>query len=335
MFDFGDLANQGTYVGTTSSANVPSAGAGNNEVPRLQWAYGTLGPWLFGQANTAWNDPLLTNPDIQDQAQVGPMQTANIRRPQVRYTYLAGNGVTLSASVESNTYSNTYVTAATGSVASVNEDSTDTGGVTNWPSFNAGIAWDQPWGHMMGRVGVVRDELRNATGTNIVAGTNSNNLASTGWAVEGGAMINTWGNDQWRGLVVYSSGAQTYLTDMPASAFVNGATGAMDVFKELAVNTSYIHRFSSHWRTTAEIGMGFFNKPSNTAGFTNTASGTTGAQLASFEKRHLESGLSLTYSPVPGMMDISAEWDHWERWVQASSTSGHSNAYNLWFIFYW
>ena len=66
----------------------PKVGAGNNSIPRIQWAYGTLGPWLFGQYNSAWADPMLFAPDIGDQNQVGPMQTVNIRRPQIRYTYL-------------------------------------------------------------------------------------------------------------------------------------------------------------------------------------------------------------------------------------------------------
>ena len=34
-------------------------------------------------------------------------------------------------------------------------------------------------------------------------------------------------------------------------------------------------------------------------------------------------------------MNISLEWDHWNRWVQASNTSGQTNIYNLWFRFFW
>src|ERR1700722_11868677 len=103
LVDFSLMASQSNYVGsgTAITSTKPSAGAGNNETPRIQWAYGTLGPWLIGQYNSAWADPLQVNPDIGDQAQVGPMQTVNIRRPQIRYTYLAGNGITLSGSLES------------------------------------------------------------------------------------------------------------------------------------------------------------------------------------------------------------------------------------------
>ncbi len=332
MFDFGALGLQANYVGRTTSTNAPGSGAGNNELPRIQFAYGTLGPWLFGQYISAWTDPLMFNPDIGDQSQIGPLQTRNIRRPQVRYTYLAGNGLSLSASLETNTYTNLV---GSSSAVPLAEDSTDTGGVTNYPSFNTGIGWSQPWGHLMGRVGVAEDEIRATTGTTSIAGTTNLNMKKFGWAIVGGAMINTWGQDQWRGLVTYSSGADTFLTDMGANAFVNTTTGSMNAFKELALNTSYKHVFSPNWRATAQFGIGFFNKPSNTAGFSNVASGTSAAGLASFEKRHLQSALSVTYSPVPGKVDIGIEWDHWDRWVQASNTSGNGNRYGLHMFFYW
>ncbi len=333
MFDFGALGLQANYVGRTTSTNAPSSGAGNNEMPRIQFAYGTLGPWLFGQYISAWQDPLMFNPDIGDQAQIGPLQTRNIRRPQIRYTYLAGNGISLHASLETNTYTNLVGSSFAVPMA---EDSTDTGGITNYPSFNTGIGWSQPWGHLMAHVGIAEDEIRNSTNaTTLVPGTHSNNLKKLGWAIGAGAMINTWGKDQWRGQVQYAVGADTFLTDMGDNAFVNTSTGTMELIKELALNTSYKHVFSPNWRATAQFGIGFFNKPSNTANFSNVASGTSAAGLASFEKRHLQSALAVTYSPVPGKIDMKLEWDHWERWVQASDTSGNGNRYGLSMVFYW
>jgi hypothetical protein len=217
----------------------------------------------------------------------------------------------------------------------VAEDSTDAGGVTNYPSFNAGVAWSQPWGHLAARVGVAEDEMRSTTGGTSIQGSTNINKKKTGWAVMAGAMINTWGQDQWRGQVVYAAGADTYLTDMGDNALVNTNTGAMELIKELALNTSYIHRFSPNWRATAEFGIGFFNKPSSASTLTNVANGTTAAGLASIEKRHLQSALSVTYSPVPGRVDIGIEWDHFDRWVQASDTSGTANRYGAHIFFYW
>jgi hypothetical protein len=365
LVDFGLLAGQGNYTGAgvTATSINPKVGAGNNSIPRIQWAYGTLGPWLFGQYNSAWADPLLFAPDIGDQNQIGPMQTVNIRRPQIRYTYLAGNGISLSGSLESMNTGAVYCqasgtttcigtsTAAAAALASTGSDNSDVaaGGLVNLPSFNFGAAWDQPWGHLMGRVGVGRSEIRNATTAPILGGTSQgNNITQWHWAVEGGVMVNTWGQDQWRGLVNYSHGLSTYMSDMQAGTvdmFINGQNGQVSSINELALTTNYIHRFNPNWRLVGSFGIGFFNKPDSAAGFGNCANNTTvsacvsgganAAQLASIEKRHIFSGVALTYSPVPGMVDIKAELDYYDRQVQATNTGANAWAQNLSMSFYW
>ncbi|HWE76488.1 MAG TPA: porin [Stellaceae bacterium] len=367
LVDFSSLASQSNYIGSSyaQTAINPKTGAGNNSIPRIQWAYGTLGPWLFGQYNSAWADPILFAPDIGDQNQVGPLQTVNIRRPQIRYTYLAGSGITLSGSLESMNTGSTYCTAtatstcigatglAAGALATTGSDNTDvtSGSLINLPSFNTGVAWDQPWGHLMARVGVGRSEIRNATANPILGGTRfSNNITQWHWAVEGGVMVNTWGQDQWRGLVNYSHGLATYNSDAPSGVVdmvINGQTGQISSLNELELTTNYIHRFNPNWRMSGAFGVGFFNKPSAAAGFGNCATATGGAvnacvsggasaaQLASLEKRHIFSGLSLTYSPVPGMVDIKTELDYYDRKVQASNTGSNAWAQSVSVAFYW
>jgi hypothetical protein len=368
LVDFSLLAGQGNYTGAgvTATSINPKVGAGNNSIPRIQWSYGTLGPWLLGQYNSAWADPLLFAPDIGDQNQVGPMQTVNIRRPQIRYTYLAGNGITLSGSLESMASGAQYCQATatatcigTGSLApaaitstgSTNADVAN-GGLVNLPSFNTGVAWDQPWGHLMARVGVGRSEIRNATTTAILGGTSQgNNITQWHWAVEGGVMVNTWGQDQWRGLVNYSHGLSTYMSDMAAGTtdmLINGQTGQVSSINELALTTNYIHRFNPNWRMSGAFGIGFFDKPDAARGWSNCstnstvgggpslcAGGATAAQLASIEKRHIFSGASVTYSPVPGQIDIKVELDYYDRKVQASGTGATGWAQNVSFAFYW
>ena len=380
LVDFSLFSGQNNYSGAPSlnaSSNGPKAGVGNNSVPRIQWAYGTLGPWLIGQYNSAWADPLLFAPDIGDQTQVGPMQTVNIRRPQIRYTYLVGNGISVSGSLESMGSGATYCastspattgtctgvgTLAPARISTITSDDTNVGGLVNLPTFNVGGAWDQPWGHLMARVGVGRSEVRN-TGTvdglsapvqtGIFGGT-SNNITKWGWAVEGGVMVNTWGQDQWRGLVNYTHGLSTYMSDMPQGSVdmvINGQTGQVSSLNELALTTNYIHRFNPNWRMTGAFGIGFFNKPDAAAGWGNcatgaggTGSGTVGtcvagggtaAQLASLEKRHIFSGASVTYSPVPGQVDIKLELDYYDRQVQATNTGASAWAQNLSVAFYW
>jgi len=204
----------------------------------------------------------------------------------------------------------------------------------------------------MGRVGVGRSEIRNATSTAILGGNNqANNITQWHWAVEGGVMVNTWGQDQWRGLVNYSHGLSTYMSDMQAGTvdmLINGQTGQVSSINELALTTNYIHRFNPNWRMTGAFGIGFFSKPDAANGWSNCstsgtvgggpslcAGGATAAQLASVEKRHIFSGLSVTYSPVPGQIDIKAELDYYDRKVQASNTGANAWAQNVSFAFYW
>ncbi|HWE76487.1 MAG TPA: hypothetical protein VG328_25210, partial [Stellaceae bacterium] len=212
-------------------------------------------------------------------------------------------------------------------------------------------AWDQPWGHLMARVGVGRSEIRNATAVSILGGTSmGNNITQWHWAVEGGAMINTWGQDQLRGLVNYSHGLATYNSDAPSGVvdmLINSQTGQISSLNELELTGSYIHRFNPNWRVTGAFGIGFIEKPSAASGFGNCATATGGAvnacvsggavsaQLAGVEKRHIFSGLALTYSPVPGMVDIKTELDYYDRKVQASGTGANAWAQNVSVAFYW
>jgi hypothetical protein len=139
------------------------------------------------------------------------------------------------------------------------------------------------------------------------------------------------------------------MSDMAAGTtdlIINGQNGEISSINELALTTNYIHRFNRNWRMSGAFGVGFFNKPDAARGFGNCATnggasgtcvpgGSSAAQLASIEKRHIFSGVSLTYSPVPGMVDIKAELDYYDRKVQASNTGATAWAQNVSFAFYW
>ena len=47
------------------------------------------------------------------------------------------------------------------------------------------------------------------------------------------------------------------------------------------------------------------------------------------------SAVSLTYSPVPGQVDIALEMDYYDRQVQASGTGTAGWTQRLGFNFYW
>ena len=162
-------------------------------IPRLRYAYGTLGGFLAGQANSNFADPD-ANPETLDFG--GPAGEAGIVRvPQVRYTYAGPWGSAFSASAEApetdvltpggqvQTDTNLSQNAVSNSVGSASTNgcvangvitgaspATETAGFTNTstcavtsnitkspaPDLTFASYWSQPWGHVDFR-GVVRD----------------------------------------------------------------------------------------------------------------------------------------------------------------------------------
>ena len=89
------------WAGTNNFSGGGAAGTtsvSDNLVPRLRYAYGTLGGFLAGQANSNFSDPD-ANPETLDfGGDVG--QAGVVRIPQVRYTYAGPYGSAWSASLE-------------------------------------------------------------------------------------------------------------------------------------------------------------------------------------------------------------------------------------------
>ncbi len=91
-FDFAGT-NNFSGGGNTGTTNVA-----DNLVPRLRYAYGTLGGFLAGQANSNFSDPDANPETIDFGGDVG--QAGVVRIPQVRYTYAGPYGSAWSASLE-------------------------------------------------------------------------------------------------------------------------------------------------------------------------------------------------------------------------------------------
>ena len=167
-FDFAGLA-------VTNNTHVS-----NSLLPRLRYAYGTLGGFLAGQANSNFSDPD-ANPETLDFG--GPVGEAGVVRiPQIRYTYAGPWGSAWSASLETP---ETDVLTPAGQVQSdtigaITPNSPTVGGfcVANGQTVSAGACplgsnitkssapditfasyWSQPWGHVDFK-GVVRPTLQ-------------------------------------------------------------------------------------------------------------------------------------------------------------------------------
>ncbi len=159
-----------------SALSVQQAG-GDSLIPRLRFAYGTLGGFLGGQALSNFSD---ADADTESMEFGGAMgSTGGNRVPQVRYTIAGPYGSAFSASAEqpvtgiivpSGTISNDQVLAsspfgATSVTAPLipatcnGQPCTGTGIVTGTttqanpaqtraPTLTAASYWSQPWGHM-------------------------------------------------------------------------------------------------------------------------------------------------------------------------------------------
>ena len=90
-----DFAGTNNFSG---GANAGTTSVSDNLIPRLRYAYGTLGGFLAGQANSNFSDAD-ANPETLDfGGDVG--QAGVVRIPQVRYTYAGPYGSAWSASLE-------------------------------------------------------------------------------------------------------------------------------------------------------------------------------------------------------------------------------------------
>src|SRR6266478_901383 len=96
-FDFAGTNNFNTGTASGGSANT-TLGTSDSLIPRLRFAYGTLGGFLAGQANSNFADPD-ANAEVLDFG--GPIGQAGLSRiPQVRYTVAGPWGSAWSAALE-------------------------------------------------------------------------------------------------------------------------------------------------------------------------------------------------------------------------------------------
>jgi hypothetical protein len=190
-FDFAGSGNFNTGTGQGATGNT-TLSTSDNLIPRLRYAYGTLGGFLAGQANSNFADPD-ANGETLDFG--GPIGQAGLSRiPQIRYTiagpwssawsiaaeaprtefltpagYISSDG-NIAATTNANNPGPQFVPATTcvanGSIISTTIN-TGTGsactlgtnpGRAAAPDLTFASYWAQPWGHIDFR-GVVRPAL--------------------------------------------------------------------------------------------------------------------------------------------------------------------------------
>lgn len=305
-----------TYIEFDFNQTGGSQLSGNSSLVRLRMAYGTLGPWLIGQTTTLFSDPW-SYPDLADSAlDAGMIQGGIVRKPQVRYTWLGGNGVSVAAALDMPTYNsalgNSFGDApdtAGATLATHATNDTATGGYQNLPRLVIAPAWDQPWGHIRFAAVVGDNQFRSTT-------INHEN-AEYAFGLTG--HLNTWGKDALRAGIRYNRGAADYADDMfQGGELYNDTTGGSAAVTLWSAYASYEHFFSRQWRANASLGYAHM---SGNPGFTQQS------VLAGIEKEHLTSHLNVIYAPMP-QTDFILEWIHTYRQVRsdADATSNRIDA---------
>ena len=289
-----------------------SFGASNTRNARLVLAYGTLGPLLGGQTLSLWFDGDALGESVDPTASVGTMNGLTNRQGTVRYTYVAGGGLSVAASVEQPSvegFDNSLGAANT----AINASATPAPGTANtfaqkYPDFVAKARWDQPWGHIA-LSGVLRNQQ---VVTNGVARYDD----SPGWGTYLSGHLNTFGKDTLRGGFMIGQALGHYLSDMGSAAGIEtnsdapgGVTNDTAVTKPISygANASYTHWWTDQLRSTA---MGGYSKVNvNTTSIITLASAQNG-----LDKEHIAGTANLIWSPVP-QVDLGIEYTHYVRMV--------------------
>jgi len=308
----------------SSASNQP---AGNEDSMRLRQAYATLGPWLMGQTKTLVDD-VQAYPDLADAGlDAGRRTSTNVHKPQVRYTWLAGNGISVAGSIEQPTHDVQGTFTTTG------------GAVTAWTEDNNGIIpgastisipdvglsgqWDQPWGHVR-LTGMYHDaKIQNGSPTQsaLTANTTSGAITSaaasqanpftpgqTGYRTENpgytfilSGHVNTFGKDRLTGIVQYASGFSDADGPYNAYDYILGPSGIRKAEKAWNFDASYEHFFTSQWRANVSGGLIHFTTGGLPAGNTTAESGMPFLAWTAHA--------NVIFSPVP-QTDFITEYEH-------------------------
>ena len=265
----------------------------NTENARLVLAYGTLGPLLGGQTLSLFYDGDAQGETVDPTATVGIMNGLTNRHPQIRYTYVAGGGLSAAVSAEQPVWEVQDNGTALG--AGVGGVQTTASSATGWSRYPDGIArvrLDQAWGHVA-LTGAVRDQSVKQAGAR---------LGGAGYGVELTGHLNTIGKDALKAQALWGKAIGHYLSDMGALAGLeaNSAAG----FSNKKPQAYGFYAAYTHWWTNelrSSLSGGYSHLDVDTSIITSAA-----AQNAR-DKLHVGGVVNLIWSPVP-QVDIGLEY---------------------------
>ncbi len=330
------------WAGSTAFApgGASPTSVSDNLIPRLRFAYGTLGGWLAGQANSNFSDPDANAEVIDFSGDVGSPGVTRI--PQLRYTQpLAAWSVPGALSVSVETPETDVVTGA-GIIASDASGASPAGtfpaGTVNPTKANAPdltAAWyiPQPWGHL-DYSAVVRPGLQFKDGAFV-------NRDFVGWGIHFGGDVKPgwfgWAKDDITFQFTYGSALGRYLnsgnnfalvSNYPAAATPASAAAAANVLINPTVSwggaVAYAHWWMPNLRSNITFGIMEHDVSSRAAGCNAfSAAALAGTGNCGLNKSVMTAHANIIWNPVP-FVDVGLEYMYGHR-VALSSLKGDEN----------
>lgn len=312
-----DLGEFKTYVQVDLvDINNSTVCCSDSYIPRLRQAYASLGPVLAGKTWSTFIDLEALPDTIDPTLDVGLMGTFSGRVLLVRYTYQAGNGISVIAALENPSSQWTLGPSAAGMPDPVVPNGIGTGtlqglgGTQPLPTFVAagGITqgfFDATLHAMVQRQTI--DSSADLDGGSVPAGLH---LSQTGWAVSAAGHYNTGGRDALKGTATVGQGVGAYLWDTASASeglVWNPATGQVSAPTAWAATAAYEHYWTAELRSNLSGGFGHIDRSSAAATWTPPT-------LAGLTKYDFSTHVNLIWSPVP-WTDLGLEWTHVEHVV--------------------
>jgi hypothetical protein len=339
-----DFAGTNNFSGTTTGLTTVS----DSLVPRLRYAYGTLGGFLAGQANSNFADPDANAETLDFGGPTG--QAGVVRIPQIRYTYAGPWGSAWSISAEtpetdivtpagnvrsdSNTQAlpggpgavvnGTAGCVANGILISPTVACTLAGNPTkaSAPDLTFASYWSQPWGHVDFR-GVLRPTLTVNDGhlidkTFLGGGGGVSGDVKPGWF--------GWEKDDFVWQFTVGSGLGRYLNSSAGAALATNfltspatAAAAGNILvrpvTEFGAQVGYQHFWLPNLRSTAVYGYSYYGYSSQLIGPTQSIVSNKQLQTAH---------ANLIWSPV-AFIDAGVEYT-WGQRQTVSNIKGQQQA---------
>ncbi len=317
------------FSGTVAESRRPTA-ISDNLIPRLRYAYGTLGGFLAGQANSNFSD---SDSGMEVISTSGLTGNAGVSRiPQLRYTMpLAGWGLPGALSVSAETPESEFWSPLTGTAGS-DANPAIAGNPTKSKAPDLTAAWyiPQPWGHVDFSA-VLRPALQIKDGLFV-----DRTYTGYGFNFSGDVKPRWFGWD--RDYIVWTFtagdaigryiGAQStndtigLVSNYSAALSATAAGAALITVKPVRAfggTVGYQHRWNPNWRSN--IGVGIYHEDINllrgavcTQSQSAAAKATRNAGTAgcSLNKELINPTVNVFWNPVP-FVDVALEYMYGHR----------------------